>query len=55
MQLGSLRSVLDKANVLALTATATKKAQKQIVSALCMIKPKIVAESPDRYDNKIRG
>ena len=52
MQLGSLRSVLDKAKVLALTATATKKAQKQIISALCMVNPKTVAESPDRYDKK---
>ena len=41
--------MLDKAKVLALTATATKKAQKQIISALCMVKPKVIAESPDRY------
>ena len=48
MKLGSLRAVLDTALVIALTATATKTAQKHIKAALCMEKSKVVVESPDR-------
>lgn len=49
MQLGLLRAIFSKhTKVLALTATATTKAQDEIITTLLMDRPLVVKESPDR-------
>ena len=49
LQLGLLRAILNKAKILALTATATRKAEAEIISCLLMQGTNIIRESPDRF------
>ena len=49
LKLASLRAMLPDARIVALTATATPAAQLEIGKELNMLKPVIVAISPDRY------
>ncbi len=48
-KLGLLRVVFSTAKVVALTATATKQGQQQIMDSLNMINPTVILESQDRY------
>jgi superfamily II DNA helicase RecQ len=48
MRLGVLRAILPNAKFVALTATATAAAQKEIAEVLLMRDPVIVRQSPDR-------
>ena len=48
IKLGLLRAILDRAYIVALTATATDTAQEEIKSVLLMREPIIVKETPDR-------
>ena len=47
-KLGTLSSVFPKANIVAVTATATKNYQKAIIQSLNMKDPKLVVANPDR-------
>ena len=48
LKLNCLRSVLPKAKILALTATATDKALKEVQDALLMKNVTVVKASPNR-------
>ena len=47
-KLGTLSSVFPKANIVAMTATATNDYQKAIIQSLNMKDPKLVVANPDR-------
>ncbi len=49
LKLGLLRAILKNAKALAVTATASRKAEKEIMENLLMKEPVIIRESPDRY------
>ncbi len=48
LKIPQLRSMVPSAKVVALTATATEKAQKEIIETLCMSDVETVRASPDR-------
>ncbi len=48
LKIPQLRSMVPEAKVLALTATATKSAQEDIINLLCMLEVEKVTDSPDR-------
>ena len=51
--LSKLRAIFPEAVVVALTATATKETQKEIIKSLCMKKVNVISSSVDRRNVKI--